>query len=130
MRGARARLSLESGPSSLISPEFRPLACLGRAFGAPSAMAPRKLDHPPGSVPANVTAWFAASDADALLLDRGVRQYLAPHSPQTWPEVTRLTLLFGAATLRKTYGATPLSLAELAAAAGACAAAQRVARVF
>ena len=81
-------------------------------------MAPRKMD-PPGHVPANVTAWFAASDADALLLSRGVREHLAPYSPQSWPEVTRLTLLFGAAMLRKTYGAAPLSLAELSAAAGA-----------
>ena len=93
-------------------------------------MAPRKLDHPPGSVPANVTAWFAASDADALLLDRGVRLYLSPYSPQSWPEVTRLTLLFGAAALRKTYGATPLSLPELAAAAGACGAALRAGTGF
>ena len=82
-------------------------------------MAPRKLDHPPGSVPANVTAWFAASDADALLMSKGVRDYLASYSPQTWPEATRLTLLFGAAMLRKTYGAMPLSMAELAAAVGA-----------
>lgn len=82
-------------------------------------MAPRKLDHPGGSVPANVIAWFAASDADALLMSRGVREHLSAYSPQSWPEATRLTLLFGAAMLRKTYGAMPLSMAELAAAAGA-----------
>jgi hypothetical protein len=83
-------------------------------------MAPRKLDHPGGSVPANVIAWFAASDADALLMSRGVREHLSSFSPQSWPEATRLTLLFGAAMLRKTYGAMPLSMAELAAAVGAC----------
>lgn len=83
-------------------------------------MAPRKLDHPGGSVPANVIAWFAASDADALLMSRGVREHLSSFSPQSWPEATRLTLLFGAAMLRKTYGAVPLSMAELAAAVGAC----------
>ena len=70
------------------------------------------------AVPQGVATWFAAQDAP-LLSSRAIRSHLAPYSPNVWPEVTRLTLLYGISALRAAYGDAPLPLAELAEAAGA-----------
>lgn len=94
-----------------------------------------------GGVPASTSAWFAAQDASPLLASRVVRDHLSPYSPHAWPEarssrgpplilsvllphaatsqVTKLTLLYGIAALRKAYGAAPLSLGDLADVVGA-----------
>jgi hypothetical protein len=69
-------------------------------------------------VPMGVATWFSAQDAP-LLSSKAVRSYLAPYSPHCWPEVTRLTLLYGMAALRASYGDAPLTLAELAEVVGA-----------
>jgi hypothetical protein len=73
---------------------------------------PRQMDRPAGSLPASVSTWFSAQEP-GLLDSRAVRRHLEPYSPHTWPKVTRLTLLYGVAALRKAYGQQPLSVGEL-----------------
>ena len=74
--------------------------------------------YPP--VPLGVANWFAAQDAP-LLSSKALRSHLAGYSPHLWPEVTRLTLLYGVAALRKTYGDASLPVAALAEVVGASA---------
>jgi hypothetical protein len=73
---------------------------------------PRQMDRPAGSLPSSVSTWFSAQEP-GLLDSRAVRRHLEPYSPHTWPKVTRLTLLYGVAALRKAYGQQPLSVGEL-----------------
>lgn len=88
---------------------------------------PRQADRPLGALPTSVTTWFASQDAEpGLLSNRAVRTHLEPYSPHLWPQVTRLTLLYGIAALRKAYGPGQLSLGDLADVVGAWRALQKV----
>ncbi len=91
-------------------------------------MAPAQRASPLGSVPSGVSTWFAGQEAP-LLAHRAVRGHLSAYSPHVWPEVTKLTLLYGIAALRKAYGTT-LSVGELAEVVGACARGGRGATAF
>ena len=73
-------------------------------------------EYPP--VPRGVVNWFQAQDAP-LMSSKALRTHLAPYAPHLWPEVTRLSLLYGIAALRATHGSAPLGLDELGAAVGA-----------
>ena len=89
---------------------------------------PRQADRPLGALPTSVTTWFASQDAEpGLLSNRAVRTHLEPYSPHVWPQVTRLTLLYGIAALRKAYGSGQLSLGDLADVVGAWCALQKCA---
>lgn len=79
---------------------------------------PRQADRPLGALPTTTSTWFAAQEP-GLLSHRAVRTHLEPYSPHVWPQVTRLTLLYGIAALRKAYGPTQLSLGDLADVVGA-----------
>jgi hypothetical protein len=79
---------------------------------------PRQADRPLGALPTGISTWFAAQEP-GLLSHRAVRSHLEAYSPHVWPQVTRLTLLYGIAALRKAYGPGQLSLGDLADVVGA-----------
>ena len=89
---------------------------------------PRQADRPLGALPTSVTTWFASQDAEpGLRSNRAVRTHWEPYSPHVWPQVTRLTLLYGIAALRKAYAPGQLSLGDLADVVGAWRALQKCA---
>lgn len=66
-------------------------------------------------------AWFA--DAGILTNSSTIRNYLQQYSQHCWPEVTKLTLIYGIVALQHTQQGRTLSLAQLQAEVQRCASA-------
>ncbi|GAQ79530.1 hypothetical protein KFL_000320290 [Klebsormidium nitens] len=56
--------------------------------------------------------WFQLVDP-GLLTNKTIRQYLLAYNAEQWPEVVKLTLLYGILSLQKQYGSQALAVQDL-----------------
>lgn len=57
-------------------------------------------------------SWFEQV-SPGLLRNKAIRNYLAHYTAQEWPEVVKLTLLYGLINLHRQYPGKQLSVAQL-----------------
>lgn len=64
--------------------------------------------------------WFA-DVAPSLLTNRTIRNYLAGYSEQSWPQVVKMTILYGIVCLQQQHSGQTLTLQQLKEVAQAAA---------